>query len=197
VVERLQGRSGWLQVELLTVTALDVEDSLLLAGVTDDGEALDAETCDKLLTIPAVPGAEVTASAEVRSALARGLEAQRTGLVAAAQGRNERHFDAESTKLDRWADDLKVNLERELTALDGEIREAKKQKRLAPDLQAKIAAQKRENELEQLRNQKKRRLFDAQDEIERRKDQLVAEIEARLSQHETRQGLFLVRWHVV
>ena len=39
-----------------------------------------------------------------------------------------------------------------MTALDGEIREAKKQKRLAGDLQAKIAAQKRENELEQLRN---------------------------------------------
>ena len=65
------------------------------------------------------------------------------------------------------------------------------------DLQAKIAAQKRENELEQKRHQKKRTLFEAQDEIEQRKERLVAEVEARLSQHESHSELFTIRWHVV
>jgi hypothetical protein len=84
--------------------------------------------------------------------------------------RNEVFFDAESDKLDRWADDLKENLERELKNLEVEIREAKKAKRMAQDLESKIAAQKRINELEQQRNHKKRTLFDAQDDIEQKKD---------------------------
>ena len=197
VVERLQGQSGWLRVEQFTVSALDVEDSLLFAGVTDDGQVLDAETCEKLLTIPATAGGEVDLGPDVGPVLDRVTAAQRGRVVAGAQRRNERFFDAESDKLDRWADDLKDNLERELRALDGEIREAKKAKRQAADLQAKIAAQKRENELEQKRHQKKRTLFEAQDEIEQRKERLVAEVEARLSQHESHSELFTIRWHVV
>jgi adenine-specific DNA-methyltransferase len=105
-------------------------------------------------------------------------------------------FDAESDKLDRWADDLKDNLERELKNIEVEIREAKKVKRLAQDLESKIAAQKRINELEQQRNHKKRTLFDAQDDIEQKKDTLIADVESRLQQRTTRQEIFAVRWRV-
>ena len=102
-------------------------------------------------------------------------------------------FDAESDKFDYWAEDLKENLERELKNIELEIREAKKAKRLAADLQSKIEAQKKVNELEQQRNQKKRTLFDAQDQIEQRKDSLISEVEARLQQQTSRQNVFTIK----
>jgi len=77
-----------------------------------------------------------------------------------------------------------------------EIREAKKVKRLAGDLQSKVAAQKRVNELEQQRNQKKRTLFDAQDQIEERKDSLISDVETRLQQRTSRQNVFTIRWRL-
>jgi superfamily II DNA/RNA helicase len=196
LVERLVGQSGWLCVQQLTVQALDTEESLLVTGITDDGRTLDRETCEKLLTIPATVGEAVTVDAATKSALEDALTAQAGRVIADSQRRNETFFDAESDKLDRWADDLKENLERELKNLEIEIREAKKSKRLAVDLQSKVAAQKHVNELEQQRNTKKRTLFDAQDQIEQRKDDLITDIEARLQQQTKRQEVFTVRWRL-
>lgn len=51
---------------------------------------------------------------------------QSSQVVTDSQRRNEKYFDAESDKLDQWADDLKDNLERELKTVEIEIREAKK-----------------------------------------------------------------------
>src|SRR5205807_2073200 len=45
VIEPLCGQSGWLVVRNLTVTAFETEDHVLLAGITDDGKALDDEQC--------------------------------------------------------------------------------------------------------------------------------------------------------
>ncbi len=196
LVERLRGKSGWLRVDQLTVVSLDTEETLLVSAVTDDGQVLDHETCDKLLTIPAQQGAVVSLDSNVQSRLESALQSQTVRILSQTQSRNETFFDAESDKLDRWADDLKENLERELKAVEIEIREAKKAKRLAGDLQTKIAAQKRINELEQSRNQKKRSLFDAQDQIEQRKDSLIGEIEARLQQHTERESVLTIRWRV-
>jgi adenine-specific DNA-methyltransferase len=196
VVEQLQGQSGWMQVEQLQVTSLDQEQSLLLSAITDDGQVLDRATCEKLLTIPATVGPKVTVPPAIRDQLEAALQVQAGRVIAESQRRNEVFFDAESDKLDRWADDLKENLERELKNLEAEIREAKKGKAFAGDLQSKIAAVKRINELEQQRNQKKRTLYEAQDQIEQRKDSLIDEVEARLQQQTSRETVFTIRWNL-
>ncbi len=196
LVEQLRGESGWLSVEQITVQSLDMEETLLITGVTDDGRVLDRETCEKLLTIPATLGAELSIDDTAKARLESAVQSQANRVLMETQSRNEKFFDAESDKLDSWADDLKENLERELKNLALEIREAKKVKRLAGDLQSKVAAQKRVNELEQQRNQKKRTLFDAQDQIEERKDSLISDVETRLQQRTSRQNVFTIRWRL-
>ena len=196
LVEQLRGKSGWLHVEQLTVASLDTEETPLITGVTDDGQVLDRETCEKLLTIPATMGAEVSVDDTAKARLESAVQSQANRVLIESQSRNEVFFDAESDKLDCWADDLKENLERELKNIELEIREAKKAKRLAADLQSKIEAQKKVNELEQQRNQKKRTLFDAQDQIEQRKDELISEVEARLQQQTSRQNVFTIKWRL-
>ncbi len=197
LVERLCGQSGWLCVDQLTISSLDTEQTLLVTGVTDDGHVLDRETCEKLLTIPAKLGGPAGLDDGTKARIEATLQSQAARVLGESQQRNETFFDAESDKMDRWADDLKDNLERELKNFELEIREAKKAKRLAADLESKIAAQKRINELEQQRNHKKRTLFDAQDDIEQKKDTLIADVESRLRQQTSRETLFSVRWHVV
>lgn len=176
--EPIRGASGWLRVEQLTVRSLDTEESLLVSGITDDGRTLDRETYEKFLTIPAMAGNELNVDPSVKSSMDAAIQAQAGRVVTECQRRNETFFDAESDKLDLWADDLKENLERELKNIEFEIREAKKAKRLAVYLQSKVASQKRVNELEKQRNHKKRTHFDAKDQIEQRKDELITDVEA-------------------
>jgi hypothetical protein len=48
--------------------------------------------------------------------------------------------------------------------------------------------------LEAQRNQKRRSLFDAQDEVDRQREKLIATIEGKLKQRESVLLLFPIRW---
>lgn len=48
--------------------------------------------------------------------------------------------------------------------------------------------------MESQRNAKRRALFDAQDDIDRRREQLIADIEGKLQQRVSQKSLFYVRW---
>jgi uncharacterized iron-regulated protein len=85
--------------------------------------------------------------------------------------RNAAFFDAEANKLDGWAEDLKVGLEREIKELYRQIREARRAATAAPTLQEKLEAQKHVKSLEAHRNTRRRALFDAQDEIDNHREQ--------------------------
>ena len=96
--------------------------------------------------------------------------------------RNGQFFDEEVLKLDRWSDDLKQGLEREIKELDRQMREARRASVLAASLKDKLEAQKTLRSLEGERNRKRRELFDAQDEIDGRRDGLIKRIEGQLHQ---------------
>ena len=111
--------------------------------------------------------------------------------------RSAQTFEAEADKLDGWADDLKLGLEREIKELDRQIKEARRGATVAVSLEEKLAAQKRMKALESERNLKRRTLFDAQDEIDRKRGELIAQLEMQLTQKVTNECLFTVRWRVV
>jgi len=98
--------------------------------------------------------------------------------------------------LDRWSEDLKQGLEREIKEIDKQIREARKTAALAQSLQDKLAAQKVIKALEKTRNTKRRELFDAQDAIDAQREELIKNIEKQLKQRRSVQVLFSVRWEV-
>ena len=105
--------------------------------------------------------------------------------------------EAEADKLDGWADDLKLALEREIKELDKQIKEVKRAATLAMTLEEKLVGQKQIKALEQQRNTKRRSLFDAQDEVDRRREELIAQIEKKLKQQVRRQDVFSLRWRIV
>jgi adenine-specific DNA-methyltransferase len=124
------------------------------------------------------------------------MEQRQAAIQRGISERNARFFEAEAEKLDGWADDLKLGLEREIKELDRQIKEARRAATTALTLEEKLAGQKRIRALELQRNEKRRSLFDAQDEVERQRDQLIAGIEAKLSQKVQTEQLFRVRWRL-
>lgn len=89
---------------------------------------------------------------------------------------------------------MKVGLEREIKELDRHIKEARRAATAALTLEEKLEGQKQVKALESQRNAKRRALFDTQDEIDRRRDRLIAEIEGKLQQRVSQETLFSIRW---
>ncbi|WP_324740235.1 SNF2-related protein [Tsuneonella sp. CC-YZS046] len=197
-IEPLKGQSGWLQAKLFTVEALgQSEDYLLLAGIADNGTVLSDEATSRMMTIGGHVGAQVALPVHVTETLSQSTTDQQTRIRRIISERNARFFEEEADKLDGWADDLKVGLEREIKEIDRQIKEARRAATAALTLEEKLAGQKAVKALETERNSKRRSLFDAQDKIDEQRSELIASIEGRLEQNVVAEDLFTIRWSVV
>lgn len=197
-LEPHKGQAGWLVASVLTVDALDqAEDHLLMSGLSDAGEPLSDDAALRLLTVPGRVGAEAAPPPDKIDRLNGDLRLRQQGIQRSISERNARFFEAEADKLDGWADDLKVGLEREIKEIDRQIKEARRAATTALTLEEKLAGQKQIKSLEAVRNQKRRSLFDAQDEIDRQRAELIAQIEGKLQQKVGLVPLFTIRWSLV
>jgi adenine-specific DNA-methyltransferase len=195
LLENLAGRRGWLSFSVSTVEALDqAEDRLVFAGFRDDGVVLEDDAVRRMFGCAAAVGN--APAADVPGALAVLAEERHAAHQRDVSLRNARAFEAEAAKLDAWADDLKVGLEREIKEIDRQIKEARRAATAALTLEEKVAGQKRVKELEAQRNAKRRSLFDAQDQIEAQRETLISEIEGKLVQSATLATQFVLRWEV-
>jgi len=193
ILEPLRGGSGQLVVSHLAIESLDqAEDHLIFAGCTDDGAPIEEEAAQRLLTLPGrVLGPRGVEPPEALAAFTRERQA---AIQREISERNARFFEAESEKLDGWADDLKSGLEREIKDLDREIKEVRRAAKTASTLEEKIAGQKQVRHLEAQRSEKRRTLFDAQDEVDSRREQLIAAIESKLAQRTSIELMIEIGW---
>ena len=195
ILKQLVGQSGWFQLSLFTVESLDnAEDYLLFAVVTDNGKTLDEEVGQRLLTLSPGVRSIPAPSDEVRRELDSISRAREEEVQKAIGYRNARFFEAEAEKLEGWADDLKLGLEREIKEIDRQIKDARRGATAALTLEEKLAGQKQIKSLESLRSQKRRNLFDAQDDVEEQRDRFIKSLESKLTQQTSSKELFCVRW---
>jgi hypothetical protein len=198
IIEPFVGLSGWLSLSVLTVESLDyAEDHLVFAAVTDMGQTLGDEVARRLLTLSAQVAARVHPPEEVAKAL-DSISRERGEAVQRRVGeRNARFFEAEAEKLEGWADDLKLGLEREIKEIDRQIKEARRAATAALTLDEKLVGQKQIKALEALRSQKRRSLFDAQDDVEARRDKFIRDLENKLNPKITERSVFTIRWLLI
>ena len=223
VIEALRGQTGTLMVQHLRIQSLGAtEEHLLAAAIDADGNVFDADVTDRLLgmpghtvPLPRIDGAPVqqslsddlamtqqkmldfaAANVPIPLALQQQIDQQKALVVTDLESRNLTFFSQETEKLDAWADDLKVGLEREIKDLDRQIKEARTKSKGAATLADKLQAQKEQRDLEGQRDKKRRELFNRQDEIQARRDQLIDELESQLDQKLSQRTLFSCEWEV-
>lgn len=195
-LEPYQGKSGWLQVSLFSINSFELEEYLLISCITDDGEILTSDVASKLFTLPQTENKERVLEYQTRDALQRQMIAEQQLCLTEAQLRNSEYYNEEIDKLEKWADDMKLSLEKEIKDLEGEIKLKKAESRKIVDLNYKLKLQREIKDLEKKRNDKRRHLFEAQDQIDERKENLLNEIESRLQQKTQMKNLFILHWNL-
>jgi superfamily II DNA or RNA helicase len=193
-LEPFLGHGGWMEVAKVTIASVETDEALVFSAKADDGAVLDDDLARKLFSLDA----SVTNHPELSNAatLAPIREARVRDFVGEVEKRNARHFDEEVLKLDRWAEDLKFGLEKEIKDLDKEMKEVRRASALSQSLAEKLEAQKTLKSLDEKRKKKRRDLFDAQDAIDQKRDDLIKEIERQLAQSVSFEPLFTIRWEL-
>jgi len=195
----LVGENGWLSCTHFSVSALEIEDNLVLVGFTEDGVPLDSTQCQRLFDLP---GQQPKAfDIEIPAAVLARLQAlqsdRQKALLEEMTARNAHWFDIEMDKLDRWAEDRRASLKVELEELDDAVKETRKAARLAPNLPEKLERQRELRKLEGNRDAAWRSYDEASLELDRQKDAVLDGVSKRLEQCSEAENLFVVRWCLI
>lgn len=196
VLDAFAGKSGWLELTQVSVTTFESEDYLIFSAVTDDGHPLDEMQCQRLFSLTAQEGLPLSAADQsaARAQMQEALQRQRQAILARLSEKNAAYFEQELDKLDRWGEDQRNSLRLALKELEEEIKDTRKQARLAPNLPEKLKLERQKRQLETKRDEAWRAYEIAAREIEQRKDALMDEIEKKLNQQIAEQTLFSIRW---
>lgn len=194
-VEALKGKTGTLTLERLTITSFDTEEHVLFSALDDDGLTLDQERCEKLFQcrakIKQVTG--MTTSQRLEEERERHADAT----ISMALEISNRHFQEEREKLDKWAEDLISASEKELKDTKARLKLLNRQTRQATTTAEQMELQKQIVDLEKKQRRQRQQIFDVEDQIIDKRDDLIAKLEKQMKQKTTRERLFTIRWAVV
>lgn len=196
-LEKYIGQSGWLQVSRLEINSFEYEDYLIAACITDNGEIIENEIAQRLFSIQAKECNPLYEDKETKVKLNEVLFSNTQSVISENANRNKDFFDTEMDKLDQWADDMKISLDKEIKDLDAEIKLRKAEAKKMLQLDAKVKAQRAIKDLEKKRSEKRQHLFEAQDLIDDKKENLLTEIEQRLRQEINTTELFTIKWSLI
>lgn len=196
LVEELKGKGGWLTLQLLVVDSFEREEYLLFSGMDDSGQSISQETLEKLFNCSAT-----CASVECQSSTAQErLVAEGQRIVQATINRsleeNNRFFNEERERLEKWAEDMEVAATKELRDTKEQIKTLSRQSRQAETIDEQHGFQEKIRAAEQKKRRLRQRIFDVEDEIAEKRDVLIESLERRMKQRSEVSTLFTIQWKV-
>ena len=197
VVEKLRGRQGYLTLSKLCIDSFDREEYLLFSGITDDGNSLDQETMEKLFLCEGLSNGPVVLPESVQERLAAESQRHIEATISRSVEQNTTYFNEAREKLERWADDMVLAAEKELSDTKEKLKGLRRQVRQVATLDEQLSIQEETKKLEQQLRRQRQNIFKVEDEITEKRDKLIDQLEKRLARHTTTETLFTIRWKVV
>lgn len=197
VIESLKNQSGYLRLTKLTIDSYDREEYILFNGFTDDGKYLDQEICEKLFLCNGIEVGMETWVENIQCTLEKDTERNVEATISQSLENNNQYFQEERERLERWADDLILASEKELQETKAKLKEAKKQARMAKNTEEQHDIQKQIKSLEGTQRRQRQKIFEVEDEIMGKRDDLIDDLEDKMIQNTEREELFTIRWKVI
>ncbi len=198
VVEELVGSRGVLLLERLIVDSFDREEYLLFSGLLADGRAVEHETIEKMFNCATTfESGDLSVVAELRRTLAAEAEHHASATVSRSLDQNHEHFQVARDRLEKWADDMVLSAEKNLADTKQQIKVLRREARMAATLADQHALQEKMQRLERQQRKQRQEIFDVEDAIVVRRDDLISALERRMAQRSVRETLFTVEFAVV
>jgi SNF2-related helicase len=192
------GQEGYLSVDLFSIKTAETVDHLAVAMITEQGEEIPSELVEHIWSLPSHVAITDTA---IPTAFTKRLDQLKAEQVdqTTVRARQEalKLFDEQLEKLDTWAEDMKLGLDKEIKDLTQTIRLMKSDARKMDTIEARLAKEREIKTQEALLKRKRAELFAEHDRIESKKDELTDDLERLLRPSSEKHTLFTLRWRMV
>ena len=194
-LEALLGQSGWLSLNLLTLDSFAKEEHLILTGMTDHQEMLDAEICERILRLD---GNIIQSDIEqdIPELFTNTVKLQQSTTLNQALDRNQIFFQREQEKIENWAEDRMKSAEAALDDIKIKIRSLKRESRQVSTIDEQKAKQQEIKTAEREQRKLRQNIFDVTDEIEEKRDALIENLERMMLKTSSFETLFQIRWEL-
>lgn len=198
ILENLRRRKGWLRLHKVTIESFEREELLVFSAIDDKQQVLDQEICEKLLLLDGIwQGQHLSPHELLGQILDETSKSAIDSAINQALARNQNIFEEERIRLEKWAEDRIYASEKELSDIKTQIKARQRDARNETNPEQCLAIEKQIRELEIQKREKRRRIFDIEDEILAKRDQMIHQLEARINQSTKTECLFTLHWSVV
>ena len=197
MLEPFKNKSGYLSLELLSVAADAEEQFLLFSAVTDDGRSVDNEIASRLFDLEGEVLGYSGLPAKTTERLAQEMTQTRSSTLLTHSQSLGKRLACRQQELENWADDKIEPERRKLAQIEDDKRSARRDARLAPTLDDKLAAEARAHTLEKAIRSQEDLIRKLRNELDDKLDTLCAELRERAAQKTTAIPLFSLRWQVL
>lgn len=194
--EKLHGKSGYLVLSEMNVSAFEDEQHSLFTAYTKDGTFLTQEECERLFLLHGTLVGESPVPDEVTAKLKVNSKQHIQSKLTEIDTRNMGYFREEEEQIFRWEHDMVGSLEHELDIIKRQIREAERQSRLAANMQEKLELTKKIDNLERQKRRKRNELADKEDEIGVKRRRMIAKLEAKMVKTVSSDDVFKIEWTI-
>lgn len=197
-LELSEHQKGWLELNQLSLQSFAKEEYLVFTAIADDGQVLDSELCELLFRLGARSiSKNVEINPELEERLKNTVERQIQATLNRALDENNKYFQREREKLDAWAEDMMIAAEEELEDVRTQIKQARRESRLAQSIEEQKVAEESLKKLNRTQRRKRAALFDVQDEIDEKREEMIAALDSQMHQQSNKNLLFRIRWEIV
>ena len=194
ILNDLKNKSGFISIYNLEIDGIEEENYIVMAGIDENGNVLSEDQIERMFTLDSKI---INSEFNIPETLKKLLTAEKQNLLNDIELRNNKFFDEEMDKLERWAKDLKESLELKLRQMDIDIKTMKTECRKIAKLEEKLKMQKQIKDLEVKRNKLRLNLYEEQDKIDKGKEQLIDDVAEKLKNNQKYDKLFSIKWRIV
>lgn len=198
VIEQMKWQSGYLQIQLFRINAYQTEEYFVYSCLDETWKIIDPEIAEKLLQ---VGGSIEQKNIEIPNKIMEKLNWQTDKNIAKikkeSSNSSHEYFSIELNKLDKRANDLRVTLEKKVKNLSKQINEKKSLARRMKDLMERLKLEKQIAKMETTLKILRRKLYDEEDSLEKKKIQLIKELEAKMEANYEQENLFTIKWNII
>jgi hypothetical protein len=194
VLEQMKGKSGWMFLNKRVAEGIEVEDSLLFSGFTEDGRSIPTDVLSQFFELEAEMGAECAATPNVTLRLQQEAELLSNATERRELENNNKLFKQRQAQLDNWQEDQIKAAQHVVDTIRTELKAARRSVENAPNLSEQAEATAKVVSLERKLSKARRNIDAVEDATEEKRSRILAELKKKLVRNIEEQPLFILHW---